>query len=464
MQRHLKNRFFKLQAQTLASALVVSSLALALVFAPFSIDQILAQTTTTETTPQEPEPQANEATRDAVRELDQVSQALNLTEERAQFLRQEIEAMAGDRSQQNAALIAAAQRVKLSEIEATDAEERLTILLNQEQDIRTRLDGADIEIAVLLSALQRIGKNPPPALIIDPQDAINAARTASLLSAVLPQLNARADIVTTDLRALVSVRESVETEKNTLSSRLLTLQEEQLRIATLIEARRVGVSRANSELAEQEDVAEELASEATSLDQLITALREKIEAVDNAVEAANSLNAPDQVSQLSIEAVQAALLDNERTTPAFSISSARGFLTAPAAGVVVTQFGADDGFGGIAKGVFLVTRAEAQVITPSDGWVIYKGPYLNYGEIIILNPGEEHLILLAGLENVTVDLGQFVRMGEPVGSMGARTIGQTITTRAGIARPTLYIEFRNSNVPFDPIPFWTEPRIAQTSQ
>lgn len=454
MQLHLKNRVSKLLAKTLAPLLVASSL----VFGT----QALAQTPTEQT--QAPPPPTNEATRDAVAELEQVSRALTITEERAQFLRQEIEAMAGDRSQQNAALIAAAQRVKLSEIEATDAEERLTALLVQEQTIRTRLDGADQEIAALLSALQRIGKNPPPALIIDPEDAINAARTASLLSAVLPQLNSRADIVTADLRALVSVRESVEIEKQALTARLLTLQEEQLRIATLIEARRVGVSRANAELAEQEDVAEELASEATSLDQLITALREKIEAVDSAVEAADSLNAPDQAPQLSTEAVQAALADNERTTPAFSISSARGFLTAPAAGVVVTQFGADDGFGGISKGVFMVTRAQAQVITPSDGWVIYKGPYLNYGEIIILNPGEEHLILLAGLENVTVDLGQFVRMGEPIGAMGARTIGETITTNAGIARPTLYIEFRNSNVPFDPIPYWSEPRIAQTSQ
>ena len=124
---------------------------------------------------------ANEATQDAEAELLKINEAISISQDRADFLRQEIANMQGDRDQQNAALIAAAQRVKLAEIEVSDAEERLTGLLKDESDIRARLDGADMDVAALLSALQRIGKNPPPAMIIDPADAINAAR--SFLSA-----------------------------------------------------------------------------------------------------------------------------------------------------------------------------------------------------------------------------------------------------------------------------------------
>ncbi|MCB9992266.1 MAG: peptidoglycan DD-metalloendopeptidase family protein [Hyphomicrobiaceae bacterium] len=405
---------------------------------------------------------ANEATQDAEAELEKINQAITISQDRADFLRQEIENMQGDRDQQNAALIAAAQRVKLAEIEVGDAEARLTGLLQNESDIRARLDGADMDLASLLSALQRIGRNPPPALIIDPADAINAARSASLLSAVLPQLHDRAEKVTADLRALVDVRESVETEKKTLSDRLITLQEEQLRIATLIEARRVGVSRASTELADEEQTAAGLASEATSLDQLITALRQRIAAVDQAVEAAQNASST-EVASLDPDQVAAAFADAGRTAPAISIASARGYLTAPAAGVTITEFGADDGFGGISKGVSILTRADAQVVAPADGWVIYKGPYLNYGQIVILNPGDNFVILLAGLEKLDVDLGQFVRVGEPVGTMGEHTRGATVATNAGNARPTLYIEFRNNNVPFDPAQWWSPVRIAQTT-
>ena len=88
---------------------------------------------------------------------------------------------------------------------------------------------------------------------------------------------------------------------------------------------------------------------------------------------------------------------------------------------------------------------------------MYKGPYLNYGQIIILNTGEDYTVLLAGLEAVTVNLGQFVLMGEPVGVMGSRTIGRTVATSAGNSRPTLYIELRKNNQPIDPTGWWASP-------
>jgi septal ring factor EnvC (AmiA/AmiB activator) len=107
--------------------------------------------------------------------------------------------------------------------------------------------------------------------------------------------------------------------------------------------------------------------------------------------------------------------------------------------------------------VSLMTRAEAQVVAPADGWVLYTGPYLNYGQIVILNSGGNYTVLLAGLEQVSVAIGQFVLMGEPVGTMGSRTIGRTVTTSAGNDQPTLYIELRQNNEPLDPTGWWANP-------
>jgi septal ring factor EnvC (AmiA/AmiB activator) len=118
------------------------------------------------------------------------------------------------------------------------------------------------------------------------------------------------------------------------------------------------------------------------------------------------------------------------------------------------DFGANDGRGGIAQGQSIMTRADAQVIAPADGWVLYKGPYLNYGQIVILNTGAGYTALLAGLDTVSADIGQFVQMGAPLGTMGSRTIGRTVTTNAGNAQPTLYIELRQNNEPFDPAGWW----------
>jgi septal ring factor EnvC (AmiA/AmiB activator) len=95
--------------------------------------------------------------------------------------------------------------------------------------------------------------------------------------------------------------------------------------------------------------------------------------------------------------------------------------------------------------------------------VLYKGEYLNYGQIVIIDAGQDYTILLAGLAGVSVDIGQFVLMGEPVGTMGSRTIGQTVTTSAGASSPTLYIEMRKSNEPVDPTGWWAEPETPTQS-
>lgn len=408
---------------------------------------------------------------DADQQLVDIQAAISISEERRQQLRTEIEHLNGDRTRQNIALIEAAQRVKLTEIEVTDIEQRLGALIVEQNQIAARLEGADINISNLLAALQRIGKNPPPALIIDPSDALSSARSAILLSAILPQLRDKADVIIADLAQLQIVKTAAETEKFQLTARFATLFEEQLRIATLIEARKRGAVRISADLVQEEQRAEQLAREATNLTELVETLKQRVAAVAAAATAqelaertaAEELANADTTTP-SAQSIAIAFGKTERTSPAIPFSIAKGYLPIPAAGVLVTGFGADDGFGGTSQGISIVTRADAQIISPADGWVMYKGPYLNYGQIIIINPGNDHTILLAGLEATNVELGQFVLLGEPVGTMGSRIVGQSASTSAGVSRPTLYIEIRNLEQPLDPEPWWAPQNTSSAAQ
>ncbi|MEX0860293.1 MAG: hypothetical protein WD017_05105, partial [Cucumibacter sp.] len=143
-------------------------------------------------------------------DLDEVRASITVSDDRAAALAREIAAMGDDRAQLNAELIAAAQRVRLAEIEVGDVEERLLALRAEESRIKVRLEDEDGSVVSLVAALQRIGRSPPPALIVDPADALSSARSAVLLSAVLPQLRERAARVLTDLNALQEVRLAVE--------------------------------------------------------------------------------------------------------------------------------------------------------------------------------------------------------------------------------------------------------------
>jgi septal ring factor EnvC (AmiA/AmiB activator) len=318
--------------------------------------------------------------------------------------------------------------------------------------VRGRLDGADAEIANVLAALERISLNPPPALIVDPADALGSARSAILIAAIVPQLRAKADAVTADLQHLSQIKAAAQAEEATLRANYAVLEEEQLRIATLIAARSQGIAAVSADLEAEEQEAMALATRATTLRELIDQLTARIEAGPTPLVPAEGEAVP-----LTPEAIRTALANTARTEPAVPFASAKGFLTLPANGVKVVEFGASDGFGGISQGVSLMTRAEAQVVAPADGWVLYTGPYLNYGQIVILNSGGNYTVLLAGLEQVSVAIGQFVLMGEPVGTMGSRTIGRTVTTSAGNDQPTLYIELRQNNEPLDPTGWWANP-------
>ena len=147
------------------------------------------------------------------------------------------------------------------------------------------------------------------------------------------------------------------------------------------------------------------------------------------------------------------LKDPARRSPAIAFVSARGLLALPANGVKIRDFGGSDGAGGVEKGISLATRAGAQVTTPCDGWVVYAGPFRSYGQLLILNAGGGYHVLIAGMERISVNIGQFVLTGEPVATMGTTSrVASILATNA--SQPVLYIEFRKDGTPIDPGPWW----------
>ncbi len=411
----------------------------------------------------EPTPVPANAAADELRRLEEIESSLTLSNDRVEQLKQEIEDMKGDQAQQSAALIAAAQRVRTAETDVAAIEDRLGELIVQELQVRGRLEGSNATISTVLAALERISRNPPPALIVDPSDALGSARSAILMSAILPDLRAKADALLADLGRLAEIKGQAQEEELNLRANLSILEEEQLRVGTLMAARRQGEQLASTELAAEQQAAQQLAADAAALRARIADLTRQAGAVAEAAQATAAADAGQSAPRLDRETIRLALANPDRRQPAVPFDQAKGWLTLPSSGVRVVDYGAGDGFGGISQGLSIVTRAEASVVAPADGWVLYTGNYLNYGQIVILNTGQDYTVLLAGLASVSVEAGQFVLMGQQVGSMGSRTIGRTVSTNAGAASPTLYIEMRKNNVPVDPTGWWVETETTTQS-
>jgi len=138
--------------------------------------------------------------------------------------------------------------------------------------------------------------------------------------------------------------------------------------------------------------------------------------------------------------------------PAVPFGQAKGLIKLPASGTIIRDYGDQDDLGIRSQGVAIETRAQAQVVSPSDGWVSYAGEFRSYGQLLIINAGGGYHILLAGMEEIYVRRGQFVLSGEPVASMGEATASES---RSGnVANPSLYVEFRKNEEPIDPKPWW----------
>ena len=143
-----------------------------------------------------------------------------------------------------------------------------------------------------------------------------------------------------------------------------------------------------------------------------------------------------------------------------NFASLKRHVQLPVNGVKIRDFGTPDSGGGAERGLSIATRAGAQVTAPSDAWVVYAGPFRSYGQLLILNAGGGYHLLLAGMERISVDLGQFVLAGEPVAVMGSGShIAAILAT--GSSQPVLYIEFRKDGTPIDPGPWWAAGEVEK---
>ena len=362
-------------------------------------------------------------------------------------LKAELDAIGEDRRKLNAMLIGSAASISELETRQAAAEARLGGLQTSEDTVRRSLGSRRAVIAEVLAALQRVGRKPPPALMVSPEDALQSVRTAILLGAVIPDMKTEVDTLLADLAELVRLRSEIAAERDALGRDLAALSQERTRMTVLVAERQRKQADTEKALEFRAHPVDPTGPAGGQPQRFDRPIEQEIASAARAAAAARAAEKPNSKPSL------AALNDPGRLSPAIAFASARKTLPFPLNGIKIRDFGMPDGLGGTEKGLSLASRAGAQVTAPCDGWVVYAGPFRSYGQLLILNAGGGYHVLLAGMERISVELGQFVLAGEPVAVMGGGPQSAAAWQPAR-SQPVLYIEFRKRRVSIDPTPWW----------
>lgn len=375
--------------------------------------------------------------------LNDVTSQMRSHEERSAALQEESRRLSADIEMLTRRMITTAARIQDTESAVSRADKQLVALKAELELKRQVLADRQGEVMHLLGVLQMLSRQPPELVMIKPSSALDTARTASLLSGILPALRARTIALRRTIVQLDQLRAKSQAERGRQQQRLARLAADQAKLVSLAADRAAKRESMLAEADQETQRLDQLASQARTLQELLT----RLEAVDRLRNRLASLPGPRPRPARSAAPVIAQALPQAprtRTQPAVqqrSFAAARGDILLPVRGDLVQSFG-DDTPSGKARGILIRARSEAQIVAPYDGRVAFAGVFRNYGLLLIIAHGQGYHSLIAGFARIDGKVGDMVRAGEPVGVMSAAPGGND-----------LYLELRQGGQPINPLPW-----------
>lgn len=301
--------------------------------------------------------------------------------------------------------------------------EALRLATIRETALLLRFEAKRDRVSRLIGVLSGMGPDPSPLLLLHPSGPLGTARSGMMLAEVTPALQAEVDVIREELAEVAALRGLQQSATETLQRGLVAAQSARTALSQAMAARQALPRRFS---ADPERLALMIA-DADTLDALATGL------------------APD----LNTDGGMA------------DFSAARGRLPLPVLGQILRRAGEADAAGVTRPGLVIATRPQALVTTPWPGTIRYLGPFLDYGNVMIVEPGPGYLLVLAGLGAMYGEVGEVVGAGAPLGLMGGADASGDLV--ADMRNPsgangseTLYMELRQGGQPVDPGDWFAE--------
>lgn len=293
----------------------------------------------------------------------------------------------------------------------------------REAELRSRFEAQRARLARVLGAMTALRQAPETTLLLHPAGAMANARSAMILSDVTPGLRAEAERLQADLDEIATVRALQASAAGMLGEGLAAVQEARRLLASAASDRSTRPVRFGEAPAE------------------LQGLRDAADSLDEFARG---------ISRMQLDV----------GPPMADFEGAQGSLPMPVAGTVRRLYDEADAAGVRRPGWVISTAPAALVTVPWPATIRYRGPLLDYGNVMIVEPARGYLLIYAGMSQLFGEVGDVLGAGEPVGLMGgseapAQEFGAQFVAdvmRGGDAgQPeSLYLELRKGNETLDP--------------
>ena len=291
----------------------------------------------------------------------------------------------------------------------------------REHALQLEFEAKSEDVSRLLGVLQSMQATSVPLLLLHPSGPIGTARSGMILSEVTPAIQAQAEDLRGQLEEVALLHSLQESSAQILLDGLHGAQEARTQLSQAISDRVDLPKRFN----------EDPVKTAILLDS-----SETLEGF------ASGLANIAEDTELQI------------TLPDFE--NAKGTLPLPANGTLLRRYNEADAAGVRRPGLLLAMRPLSIVTTPWPATIRYRGPLLEYGNVMILEPSSGYLLVLTGLNHVYGQIGEVLPAGAPVGLMGGNPpensdfLSLSGQQGGSESTETLYIELRHDKETIDP--------------
>lgn len=343
---------------------------------------------------------------------------------RARALSDQLEAQANSAAQEadrlNAQAAALAARVQESEADLRAGQARIAIinrLIERQSSGLARQQGPLVR---LTAALQSFSRRPPMLALLQPGSLRDIVHARIAFAHVLPVIHTRTASLRSDLAHTRQLQDLALTATSGLREVQGKLAEQRTSLSRLETQKRLAARDFSSSAAQEQERALAMSERARDIDSLIA-----------------------QVRQASAVRTRLATLPGPALRPGAparqdgDAAPASAAYRLPVTGTLVTGLGEVSDSGVRSRGITLATRPGAEVVAPAPGRVVFAAPYGGFGQILIIDHGDEWMTLITDLARLSVSTGQKVAQGDKLGTAGAG------------AHPAITVELRRQGRPMD---------------